>query len=101
MIKIAKKANRIVLVPDDMEALWECESIIDALESNLCNGWRIIRPEEVGALTDGTIITDDWRENDHGDLIHVGMVYWDENYETQSTLETLQRGVSVSWFGRN
>ena len=32
---------------------------LDLIEHHLCNGWDLIRPEEVGALTEATIIADD------------------------------------------
>ena len=56
--------------------LWEC------LESYLCNGYSIIDPCDIGALTDALIITD----ND-------GNYWWDTLYALKDLLEeTLTNG---------
>ena len=50
--------------------LWEC------LEPYLCNGWSIVPPEEIGALTSATIITD-----------NNGNYWYDNWYDTKDCLE--------------
>lgn len=72
------------------DALDDCESIEDALEHQLCNGWSRIAPEECGALTDGLIITREDERNDHGELVKLGTVYWNANYQVTDALEELK-----------
>lgn len=73
----------------------------DLLEHHFCNGWRHLRPEEIGALTDGTLLTDDWEEKDNGELIHVGRVYWDANYQVEDAIEKMEKDGFVIWGGHN
>lgn len=97
MLTLVKTETALRIEPDDMEALADCESIVDALENHLCNGWELIAPEEVGALTSGLIITDDCTRDDQGVLLKVGTVYWDSNYQVTDALEELQLGRSVEF----
>lgn len=97
MIELIKTENSLKLVPDDLEALRDAEHLDEALESNLCNGWTRVEPERCGALTDGFIITDDWDDDDLGNLTHLGTVYWDANYQITDTLDRLKKGETVEW----
>ena len=69
----------------------------DLAEDFLANGWETIRPEEVGALTDATIISDDCERNDAGDIVKIGRVWWDANYAARSTVGELANGNTVVW----
>lgn len=75
----------------------EIDALSDILEDHLCNEWEWVRPEEIGALTDGDILTDTAQRDDQGELVSVGCVYWDSMYQVQSTVETLLRGETVVW----
>lgn len=97
MITLRKTASGLVLEPDDLDSLQEAADLPEALESNLCNGWEVIAPEECGALTNGIIITDDYDRNDHGNLTHLGTVYWDANYAVRSALDELKAGRTVTF----
>ncbi|MGI9061916.1 MAG: hypothetical protein ACR2H5_25460 [Ktedonobacteraceae bacterium] len=39
------------------------------------NGWSWVRPEDIGALTDAPILSDDIEYDDHGDVVSVGTVF--------------------------
>lgn len=54
-------------------------------EYYLCNGWQVISPEAIGALTDGLIITDGTS------------VFWDSGYQVVSTVDNLLKGQTVTW----
>ena len=97
MLTLIKTDTTLRIEPDDLEALAECKSIEDALEDHLCNGWEIIAPADVGALTDGLLITDDAERDDQGALVRVGTVYWDERYQIEDALEELQAGRAVEF----
>lgn len=73
---------------DDSQVLWEL------MEYQLCNGWTIVRPEEIGAITDcDIIITDDIEFSDDGwSVTAVGRVYWDAGYATESPIKRLRAG---------
>jgi len=61
---------------------WGWDSIVwEVLEPYLCNGWQLVAPEDIGALTEATIIS-------NGDY-----VWWDTDYTLKDFLEiTLNEG---------
>lgn len=74
-------------------------ALIDLLEGHLSNGWEIIEPEEVGALTDALILTDEAERDDYGDLTALGRVYWNPNYQIQDDVEELLTTGAAEWEG--
>lgn len=97
MVELVKTPTHLEIKPTDIEALQEARDIHEALEHHLCNGWRSIEPEEIGALTEATIITDDYQEDDHGNLTQLGSVYWDSDYQVTDALDELRNGKTVRW----
>lgn len=80
---------------------WSDEEIIyHLLECFWTNGWNMPRPEQIGALTDGNLITDDWEQNDNDEYIHLGDVFWEENYMVRSTVDDLLES-GVCYWSRN
>lgn len=57
--------------------LWEL------IEYQLCNGWTVVPPEDIGALTDATILTQDASFGDDGRVVLEpdATVYWFPNYQ--------------------
>jgi|DEB0MinimDraft_10_1074344.scaffolds.fasta_scaffold235938_1 hypothetical protein len=99
MLELIEHPASLELRPDPecLEELAECTDLWEALEHFLCNGWEIIAPEEVGALTDGLIISNDYSRDDLGNLDELGRVFWDADYAVTDTLAELQAGRSVRW----
>src|SRR6266705_2166138 len=87
-----KQANgnlRIVLLP---EARAEVEEIVskeldadsrlaETIEWQLSNGWSLLPPEEVGALTEAPILSEEVDYDDQGNVDQVGAVYWYPQYD--------------------
>ena len=72
----------------------------DLIESQIANGWEYVQPEEVGALTDATIITDDCVRDDDGNLVECGRVYSNINYyQVEDDVERLLRLKKLVWRG--
>lgn len=70
--------------------------LLHLIEDHLCNGWSVVRPEEVAALTGSLILTDSDVRDDEGGLVSVGRVYWHPNYMVENPAETLaETGVFV------
>ncbi len=97
---------KITLLPGKREELeeWEDKSTsratYDLLEHQLCNGWDTIRPEEVGALTEAFIISDDTARDDQGKLVECGRVYSNiDYYQIESDVERLLRLGELIWRG--
>ena len=88
-IKLPDGNLRIQLLPEHRQDVQEIQDneewgitikFLEVIEYQLCNGWREVRPEEIGALTDAPILTDDWDENDMGELTRIDNVWWLPEY---------------------
>jgi len=53
------------------------------------NGWSFVRPEDVGALTDAPIISEDVDTDDQGNVRNVGTVYWYPEYDVRDPVAQL------------
>jgi hypothetical protein len=63
------------------------------LEWQLANGLEWIAPEEIGALTNAPILSDDVERDDYGNLLSVTTLYWFPNYQILSEVRELyERG---------
>jgi hypothetical protein len=78
----------------------DTEIFIELFESQLCNGFRMVAPEEIGALTSCDIIlTDDYTEygddevNDSGhyddEIKSLETCWWQPNYMVESVIDLL------------
>jgi hypothetical protein len=83
--------------PLAQEELAESRDFFDAIEFQLCNGWSLVPPEEIGALTSGTILAEDIEYSDDGKIVSLKEVFWDDAYETRDALESLKQGKTVSF----
>ena len=61
----------------------------DLIEDHLCNGWEIIHPEEIGALTSAPILSKEGERDNNGKLLKIGKVYWFPAYEVVCEVEEL------------
>jgi hypothetical protein len=85
---------------DEFRKLPEEEAMYTLLEDHMANSsWEWLAPEEVGALTSALILTHDAERDDDGKLKRVGRVYWDSDYQVQSTVEELAKSGRVTWAG--
>jgi hypothetical protein len=95
-----KQANgnvRIVLLQEAKDDVQEIASqevdadskLSETIEWQLCNGWSLVRPEEIGALTDAPILSEEIEHDDQGNVLKVGMVYWYPQYEVLDPVEQL------------
>ncbi len=99
-----KQANgnlRIVLLPEARDDVQEISSkeidadnkLSEVIEWQLTNGWSLMRPEDVGALTDAPILSEDIDTDDQGNVGSVGTVYWYPQYDVSDPVaELLQNG---------
>ena len=95
------KFLRISLTPEGREELmdkrnadgtWKAgtDSILaDLLEDHLANGWEIVPPEDIAALTSAPILSDSAQRDDQGKLTGIGDCWWFQNYQIESELETM------------
>jgi len=74
-------------------------ALVELLEDHLCNGWELVRPEEVGALTSALLLSDEVDRDDLGDIRGVGCVYWDPDYAVCDEVESLREKQVVVFQG--
>src|SRR3990167_8255390 len=93
---IQKNSLRISVI--DRDALqeiadhddWTDDSkFLEACEWHLCNGWETIVPEEIAALAEGLILSNDCERNDNHEITDLKVVYWDSNYQIRSAFQKL------------
>jgi hypothetical protein len=60
-------------------------SIWELMEDFFTNGWEMVNPEDIGALTSGEIMSD-----------QDGNVYWHERYQIEDMVEELMNGNKVN-----
>lgn len=91
------KSLRIVLLPDareDVQAIAEAEldadsKLAEVIEWQLGNGWSWVRPEDVAALTDAPLLSDDIEYDEQGEVVSVGVVYWFPRYDVVDPVDCL------------
>jgi hypothetical protein len=73
---------------DDGTTNVESDSFLsDLLEYNTSNGWTLVKPEDVGALTSAPILSDDFDRDENTDkLRRMGEHYWHERYQIESAI---------------
>lgn len=72
--------------------------IFDELfEDHYSNGWELLYPGEVPALTDADMLTDNAVRDDMGELVSVDHFYYDEHYQVRSTVQSLRCEGVVEW----
>jgi hypothetical protein len=69
------------------------------LEDHMGGEWEFVLPEEVGALTDATIISKEAERDDNGELFKIGRVYAHMNYQVEDPIETWASGKDVIFQG--
>ncbi len=99
----------ITLTPEGRESITDAQAVgpnIDAeqfmhdlFEWQTCNGWEWIAPEEIGALTDAPILSDDAARDDEGRLTNIGRVFWFPNCQVESAVQTLRERGTVTFTG--
>lgn len=60
------------------------------IEHQLCNGWEILTPEEIGALTSSIILAEEAERDEDGDLVSIGRIYWNPRYQVDDEIERME-----------
>jgi hypothetical protein len=69
------------------------------LEDHLCNGWEMVPPEDIGALTAAPILSDEITRDDQGQVTEAGRVYWFPDYAVRDEIEELRRHFVLVFLG--
>jgi hypothetical protein len=108
LVEFTKLSNgdlRISLLPEGREEAVEISKtnkstnakFTEIIMHQICNGWDVLRPEEVGALTDSLILSDDSEFDDEGEVITIGNVWWFPNYQILDEVEELLKNGYVDF----
>jgi hypothetical protein len=89
LTKFIETENGLRIVLTDEGKNDSPETFEEAIEYELCNGWELLQPEEIGALTSAPILATNTLRDDDGGLVDAGRVYWFPNYCVENELETL------------
>lgn len=85
---------------DGIDALQPDDLLWDMLEHNLCNSdWERVLPEEIGALTDAPIISDEVTRDEQGKIITAGVVYAYMDYQVSAPLQVMLEKGHCIWQG--
>jgi len=69
------------------------------LEDHLGNGWEMVAPKEIGALTSSPILSDEVERDQEGELADVGRVFWYPEYQVCDEIEELRKRLVVVFRG--
>jgi hypothetical protein len=74
-------------------------ALVALLEDHLCNGWEMVPPEDIGALTAAPILSDDILRDEEGRVTEVGRVFWYPDYAVRDEIEELRRDLVLVFQG--
>jgi len=88
---------RITLLEDERESVEEIAAqeitadnkLAQVIEWQLGDGWSFVRPEDIAALTEAPILTEEIETNDQGTVLRVGTVYWYPQYDVSDPVAKL------------
>lgn len=75
--------------PEDILSNMRGDDWTRMFEEQIGNGYEIVCPEDIGALTCAPIVSDDVVYHDDGKREVLGRVWWFPNYQVEDPAETL------------
>lgn len=69
------------------------------LEDHLCNGWEMVPPEDLGALTAAPILSDEIVRDEQGRLVEAGRVYWYPDYAVRDEIDEIRTKSAIVFQG--
>jgi hypothetical protein len=70
---------------------------IELIEDYLCNGWEIVTPESIGALTDALILSNEVVRDDYGEIMDLDRVYSYDMYAVRGYIDPLLEDGKMIW----
>ena len=74
-------------------------ALFTLLEDHLCNGWEMVPPEDLGALTAAPILSDEIVRDEQGRLVEAGRVYWYPDYAVRDEIEEIRTKSAIVFQG--
>jgi len=101
-LEIVLNANgrtEFATIEEEKDAYGIHAALCTLLEDHLCNGWEMVPPEDIGALTAAPILSDDILRDDQGQVVEVGRVYWYPDYQVRDEIEELRTKLVIVFSG--
>jgi hypothetical protein len=86
-------------IREEQAAVGTSAALCALLEDHLANGWEMVPPEDLGALTAAPILSDEITRDDQGRLTEAGRVYWYPDYAVRDEIEELRRHLTILFQG--
>lgn len=96
LIKVTSKPTFEEFLTDNKD-MSDNELFVELIDDYLCNGWALIPPEGINALTDAFLLSDDTYQDDDGTYPNVGSIYSFANYCIVSEIDMLKRDGEVKF----
>jgi len=80
---------------DWLESMGDDSAIVEMLDYHLGEGYEMLQPEELGALTAAPIVGYGVQRDDEGNFIDAEKVWWLANYALILVWEELKKGKKV------
>lgn len=94
-LKISLTAEGREVLPELMEKNRGYSALADLIETQLCNGWHWLNAEQIGALTDSPILSNDVEYIEGGEypdnIKQVNGMWWLPDYMVTNELEELDK----------
>ena len=74
------------------QILWE---LMEDITSN--SGWRLIKGDDIGAMTEAPVLSNELLETENGDIVLSGRIYFYGKYATHNEIEDLAEGKTVTF----
>lgn len=74
-------------------------ALITLIADHLQNGWELVPPEDLGALTAAPILSREIERNLFGQVVTAGRVYWFPEYAVLDEIEELRRTGNLEFRG--
>lgn len=88
----ARALNLLAPLPWGDAPVFTTTDFYDLIEHQLCNGWDLVSPDAIGALTSNPyLLTDDPQYDYSGNVIIYGTIYAYDNYQINDPLDDLER----------
>jgi hypothetical protein len=69
------------------------------LEDHLCNGWEMVPPEDLGALTAAPILSDEIVRDEQGRVAEARRVFWYPDYAVRDEIEEIRTKSAITFQG--
>ena len=88
--------EEILDTPEDERDIYD-RLFYNLMEDFCGNGWEFVDPEEIGALTDALILTDDCERDEEWNLIQIGRVWAYGMYAIHGYITPLLEDGEMVW----